>query len=105
MEELYKDLREEVEPLLAERRFEAIKQILSANNAQDIAELITHQPPKEQVLLFRLLAKELAAGGYRFSQDFGYQASYNHHVRPFYYNNGRCAGGIHLFPGGPFYPV
>lgn len=60
MEELYKDLREEVEPLLAERRFEAIKQILSANNAQDIAELITHQPPKEQVLLFRLLAKELA---------------------------------------------
>jgi len=60
MEELYKDLREEVEPLLAERRFEAIKQILSANNAQDIAELITHQPPKEQVLLFRLLDKELA---------------------------------------------
>ncbi|MEW6326336.1 MAG: magnesium transporter [Thermodesulfobacteriota bacterium] len=60
MEELYKDLREEVEPLLAERRFEVIKQILSASNAQDIAELITHQPPKEQVLLFRLLAKELA---------------------------------------------
>lgn len=60
MEELHKDLREELEPLLRERRFEMIKQRLSASNAQDIAELITHQPPKEQVLLFRLLAKELA---------------------------------------------
>lgn len=60
MEEIGKNLLEKVEPLLRERRFDAIKQILSASNAQDIAELITHQPPKEQVLLFRLLGKELA---------------------------------------------
>ncbi len=60
MEELRRDLREVVEPLIRERRFDVIKRILSTSNAQDIAELITHHPPKEQVLLFRLLGKELA---------------------------------------------
>lgn len=61
MEELRRISRDEVEQLLKENRFEALKKVLSDGNAMDIAELVAHQDPKEQVILFRLLDKAMAA--------------------------------------------
>jgi magnesium transporter len=58
---LSKLLQPEIQSLIAERELSILKEILSDWSPADIADLIISFPAKEQVIIFRLLSKELAA--------------------------------------------
>ncbi|HAA47271.1 MAG TPA: magnesium transporter, partial [Synergistaceae bacterium] len=49
-----------VESLMAERKFQAVKELLSTLEPADISDLLVDIPPVQRVLLFRLLPKDLA---------------------------------------------
>lgn len=53
--------KEDIELMLDEKKFAALKAELSEMNPIDIAELLEEVPPERLVVIFRLLPKELAA--------------------------------------------
>ena len=55
------NLTSTVETLLENKRYNSVKDILVTLNEVDIAAILDDQPPQRQIILFRLLPKELAA--------------------------------------------
>ncbi len=60
MEELI-ELEKQIENLLEEKKYHAIRELLSVENCADVAQLLDGFPEKDLIVLFRLLPKELAA--------------------------------------------
>lgn len=61
MAEMSVTINDTLEILLEQKKYNAIKTVLSTMNPSDIAALLEDVPPGELLLLFRLLPKELAA--------------------------------------------
>ena len=58
---LSKLLQPEIQSLIAEKKLSVIKEVLSEWTPADIADLLVDLPEQEQVLIFRILPKDLAA--------------------------------------------
>ncbi len=58
------DLHTQIKTLIEERRFRELKALLSEINAIDIAEAFYGLPPKEMIVVFRLLTKDQAADAF-----------------------------------------
>ena len=59
-------IKEQILALLEERKFKELKELLETVHPVDIAEMLEDISKKQMILIFRLLAKEEAAGKLRF---------------------------------------
>ena len=61
-----KELYNEICELLTQRKFNALRNIITEMNEVDIAELIDEATPEQAVIIFRLLPKQLAAEAFAY---------------------------------------
>ena len=66
MSEETKVLYEEICELLEQRKFNTLRDIIIEMNEVDIAELIDEATPEQEVIIFRLLPKQLAAEAFAY---------------------------------------
>ena len=57
---LYDLLKPDIEELIREKKFEALREGLADWDPAEVAELINGLPPGDNVVLFRMLSRELA---------------------------------------------